>query len=147
MFTKDAAADTESKELSVQKEPADSRNLKRMQSELRQEQSSARAPEKQSKAKISSTPVSIQTSSFSLSEVPQKSSHGKTVSSLKMIESLSPALPGSEDAHTPERSRHLASDRASAAPKEPPWLRDLTRPLSPFSEVAMVKRNKDLAVR
>jgi hypothetical protein len=63
------------------------------------------------------------------------------------LDSHFPALPGSEDAHTPERSRHLASDRASAAPKEPPWLRDLTRPLSPFSEVAMVKRNKDLAVR
>jgi hypothetical protein len=47
----------------------------------------------------------------------------------------------------PDLQRRLASERGAPA-SEAPWLRDLTRPLSPFREAdAMMKRNKELAVR
>ena len=59
-----------------------------------------------------------------------------------------PALPGCEDVAPPERHRRPVADRGVAASSEVPWLRDLTRPLSPFTQPdAMMKRNKDLAVR
>ena len=48
----------------------------------------------------------------------------------------------------PDLQRRLASERGAAASSEAPWLRDLTRPLSPFREAdAMMQRNKELAVR
>jgi hypothetical protein len=59
-----------------------------------------------------------------------------------------PALPGSEEVPSSDRHRRLASERGAAASSEAPWLRDLTRPLSPFREAdAMMQRNKELAVR
>ncbi len=59
-----------------------------------------------------------------------------------------PALPGCEEMNPPQRQRRPDPDRAAAASIEVPWLRDLTRPLSPFTQPdAMMKRNKDLAVR
>jgi hypothetical protein len=64
------------------------------------------------------------------------------------LDSHFPALPGSDDFPAPERSRRLVSERGHTARSEAPWLRDLTRPLSPFTgSDAMIKRNKDLAVR
>jgi hypothetical protein len=58
-----------------------------------------------------------------------------------------PALPGCEEI-APLRQKRLVADRGAAASMEIPWLRDLTRPLSPFTQPdAMMKRNKDLAVR
>jgi hypothetical protein len=64
------------------------------------------------------------------------------------LDSHFPALPGSEDVIAPERNRRLGSDRGNAAQSDAPWLRDLTRPLSPFTEPGeMMNRNKDLAAR
>jgi hypothetical protein len=48
----------------------------------------------------------------------------------------------------PDLQRRLASERGAPASSEAPWLRYLTRPLSPFREAnAMMQRNKELAVR
>ena len=59
-----------------------------------------------------------------------------------------PALPGSEGPPTPERHRRSAAERGGAAASEVPWVRDMTRPLSPFGDMGvMMKRNKDLGVR
>jgi hypothetical protein len=64
--------------------------------------------------------------------------------------SVSSALPvsGSDSPPTYERNRRLGSDRGNAAQNDASWLRDLTRPLSPFSDPGeMMNRNKDLAAR
>ena len=64
------------------------------------------------------------------------------------LDSHFPALPGSEDPPTPDRHRRLVADKGAVAASETPWVRDLTRPLSPFGEIdVMMKRNKDLGVR
>jgi hypothetical protein len=64
------------------------------------------------------------------------------------LDSHFPALPGSEDPPTPDRHRRLVADKGTVAASETPWVRDLTRPLSPFGEIhVMMKRNKDLGVR
>jgi hypothetical protein len=53
-----------------------------------------------------------------------------------------------ETPSSPEGHRRPVADRGVAASSEVPWLRELTRPLSPFTQPdAMMKRNKDLAVR
>lgn len=131
----------------IPQDASESCKSKRQQSDSRQDHN------KKAKEHLASPTANKRVSSDSELQAPASAASGRFMGRdsacvLREHGSIFSDLRSCEDPSSPERNRRLVSERGNAARSEAPWLRDLTRPLSPFTgSDAMIKRNKDLAVR
>ena len=115
---------------------------KQSQQDGRPKQASKDKPEQQSTVRTGKSAIALE----SVSEIVYLP--GEFLGALQVLSEDCQTSPKFEPTLLTERQRRLVADRGAAASMEIPWLRDLTRPLSPFTQPdAMMKRNKDLAVR